>query len=138
MTGDCPVSLTGAPWPPAQAVEDWNRGRWQAAHEGFEALWRAAAPPEEAHDHHGAVHDPVVELWRTLAQAAAVGVLQRQGRRNGARAVASKAAARLRALRDEHGPRLQGLDVAAAAANLLDCVEDAARLAPLVVVRDRA
>ena len=139
------------------AVAAWNAGRWQAAHEGFEELWRAtssadqqseprpsthAAHAADAHaaDAHAAdaqaesaleAGDPRPELWRALAQAAAVGVLRRQGRVNGARAVASKAAARLRTLRDEHGAHIAGLDVAAAAENLLACVEDAARLGPL-------
>lgn len=130
MTDERPVSLTG-PELLARAVEDWNRGRWQAAHEGFEALWRAAVP--DAQDEHARDDDaPVVELWRALAQAAAVGVLHRQGRRNGARAVASKAAARLRALREAHGPRLEGIDLHAAAENLAACIEDAARLGPLL------
>ena len=109
---------------PAQALEEWQRGRWQAAHEAFEALWRDCQVSET---------DPRAELWRALAQAAAVGVLQRQGRRNGARAVASKAAARLRLLAEEHGAVIAGLDVRAAAENLLECVDDASRLSPLVV-----
>lgn len=134
------------------AVAAWNAGRWQAAHEGFEELWRATSradqqsePRPSTHAAHAAdahaadaeaesaleAGDPRPELWRALAQAAAVGVLRRQGRVNGARAVASKAAARLRALRDEHGAHIAGLDVAAAAENLLACVEDAARLGPL-------
>ncbi|MEY2747557.1 MAG: hypothetical protein RL112_2599 [Planctomycetota bacterium] len=127
------------------AVVAWNAGRWQAAHEGFEELWRAASLGRSAHGgHSGDAHeadaraeaallagDPRPELWRALAQAAAVGVLKRQGRANGARAVASKAAARLRALRDEHGPVIARVDVDLAAANLAQCVEDAGRLGAL-------
>jgi len=134
------------------AVAAWNAGRWQAAHEGFEELWRATSSADQQSEPRPSTHaahaadahaadaqaesaleagDPRPELWRALAQAAAVGVLRRQGRVNGARAVASKAAARLRALRDEHGAHIAGLDVAAAAENLLACVEDAARLGPL-------
>lgn len=142
------------------AVAAWNSGRWRAAHDGFEELWRASsgaqAGAENARSapaaHKGdAVHDdmheadaraeaarvggdPRPELWRALAQAAAVGVLWRQGRVNGARAVASKAAARLRVLRDEHGGRLEGLDLEDAARNLAACVEDAALLGPLRVL----
>ena len=129
------------------AVAAWNAGRWQAAHEGFEELWRATSSADQRSEPRPSTHaahaadaqaesaleagDPRPELWRALAQAAAVGVLRRQGRVNGARAVASKAAARLRTLRDEHGAHIAGLDVAAAAENLLACVEDAARLGPL-------
>lgn|GEM_PF-1892272 len=134
------------------AVAAWNAGRWQAAHEGFEELWRATSSADQQSEPRPSTHaahaadahaadaqaesaleagDPRPELWRALAQAAAVGVLRRQGRVNGARAVASKAAARLRALRDEHGAHIAGLDVDAAAENLLACVEDAARLGPL-------
>lgn len=112
---------------PAQALEEWQRGRWQAAHEAFEALWRDCQVSET---------DPRAELWRALAQAAAVGVLQRQGRRNGARAVASKAAARLRLLAEEHGSVIAGIDVRAAAENLKDCVEDASKLGPLLMASD--
>lgn len=52
--------------------------------------------------------------------------------------MASKAAARLRLLAEEHGSVIEGIDVRAAAENLKDCVEDASKLGPLVVANGGA
>ncbi|MSQ41985.1 MAG: DUF309 domain-containing protein [Dehalococcoidia bacterium] len=79
------------------AVQHFNRGQFFAAHEAWEACWRAARETADE------------AFFKSLAQLAAGYTHWRRGNAHGARALLERASAGLRA----YPPRHRGLDVAA-------------------------
>ena len=83
-----------------RGVELFNAGYYWEAHEAWEPLWHA-------HGRRGVIAD----ILRALIKLAAAGVKVLEGRPDGVRTHASRAAALFAQARDEAGPYQLGLDL---------------------------